>query len=110
VTPRLPKAEPVDADCVWLPSIVIEAGTCTTVTLSVLLLAAVPELVWTGSPPPQTKAVFDTVTGELAGTLTVTSIVQPLPIAIAVVDVQETTLELPLHVHAFPVDTYEASV
>jgi hypothetical protein len=87
------------------------AATCTTGTLLSVLETAVPELVWIGSLPPHAEAVFDTEAAELYGTFTVRVIVELLPPAIAVVELQPTVLvPVPVHVHALPVDVYEASV
>jgi hypothetical protein len=87
----------------------ISAGTCTTVAVSVLLLAALPELVWTGSPPPHAVAVFDTEVGEFRGTSTVRLIVELLPPGIAVVELQATEPSS-VQAHALPVEVYEFSV
>jgi hypothetical protein len=87
----------------------IEAGTCTTGTLGSVPVVALPELVWVRSPPPHALAVLVTEVGEAAGTLTTRLIVELLPPAMAVVELQATALvPVPLHVH--PVPEYEASV
>jgi len=84
---------------VAIPLIVIDAGTWTTGTLLSLPVAAVAELVWVKSPPPQARAVFDTEVGELDGTFTMIWMVEnAFPPATACVDVQ-FAVPVPEHDH-----------
>ena len=65
--------------------------------------AALPELVWVTSPPPNTLAVLLTDVGELAGTLTIKVSrlkLAPAPATIAVV-VHEIEF-VPVQVHPDP--------
>ena len=82
----------------------ILAGTCTTLRVS-LPVAAFEEFVWIRSPPPNTFAVFDTLTAEVVGTLTIRLIsgkVPPAP-ATTAVEVQVTAF-VPEQLQPLPVN------
>src|ERR1700689_2352245 len=90
VMARLPNAVFTLVDCVPDPLIEIDAGTWTTVAVSKLDTAE-PREVWLRSPPPYASTVFVTVTGEVAGTFTVSAMVgKPDPPLMAWVELQVT--------------------
>ena len=108
VTAKLPNAVLTAVDCVALPLIVIDAGTWITVTLSVFDDTALPELVWSTSPPPNPLAELLTETGELAGMFTVNVINGKFPPepATTSLELQVTILLLPTQLQLVPVKVF----